>query len=205
MDRNLSSRTRNETYLGFAISSKGLVVNIETDRLILRALEPKDAGFLAELVNDPETRDVLGAYNLVFPVSTDSEAKWVAKVSERTDEAHLVITTRKAHKAIGILSLKDLSNKNASAHLSIILDRRSRDKGFGTEAVKGALEFMFDKKNAHRIWLRVDKRNARAIRCYEKCRFSVDGVLREDHFAAGSWQDSLVMSVLSDEFRRGRG
>jgi RimJ/RimL family protein N-acetyltransferase len=177
-------------------------VNIETEGLILRALELKDASFLVELVNDPETREVLGAYNLVFPVSIDSEEKWISKVTERTDEAHMIITTRKGGRAIGILSVKDMSNKNASAHISIILERKSWDKGLGTEAVTGALDFLFNRKNTHRVWLRVDRRNARAIRCYEKCRFSMDGVLRDDHFATGAWQDSLIMSILADEFRR---
>jgi RimJ/RimL family protein N-acetyltransferase len=30
----------------------------------------------------------------------------------------------------------------------------------------------------------------------------MDGVLRDDHFATGAWQDSLIMSILADEFRR---
>ncbi len=177
-------------------------MDIETDKLILRALEPKDATFLAELVNDPETGEVLGAYDLVFPVSVDSEEKWISKVSERASEVYMIITTRKSGKSIGILSLKDLSNRNASAHLSIILERKSWDKGLGTEAVTGVLDFLFTRKNTHRVWLRVDRRNARAIRCYEKCGFSMDGVLREDHFAAGAWQDSFIMSILAGEFKR---
>ncbi len=176
-------------------------MNIETKGLILRALELKDASFLVDMVNDPDVREVLGAYDLVFPVSLDVEEKWISKVVERIDEAHMIITVRKGAKPIGILSVKDMMNRNAFAHLSIILEKKSWDKGFGTEAVTGVLDFLFNRKNMHRVWLRVDRRNARAIRCYEKCRFSMDGVLREDHFTAGAWQDSLIMSILADEFR----
>ncbi len=179
-------------------------MNIETKRLVLRALEPEDAEFLAGVVNDPEVRDLLGAYELVFPVGPKAEAKWIASVSAREGEAHMTVTLRRGGRPIGILSVKDMDDRNASAHLSIVLERPSWDQGFGTEAVAGVLDFLFNRMNVHRVWLRVNERNVRAIRCYEKCGFSRDGILREDHFERGCWASSIIMSVLADEFR-GRG
>ena len=177
-------------------------MNIETKRLVLRPLEPDDAKFLSELVNDPEVRGLLGAYSLVFPVCVESESRWIAEASKKENEAHLVLARKTGMVPIGILSIKDVSLRNGSAHLSIIIQERDWDKGFGTEAVTGVLKFLFMRLNAHRVWLRVDVRNARAIRCYRKCGFSVEGVLREDHFAAGAWQNSYLMSVLRTEFGR---
>ena len=176
-------------------------MNIETKRFVLRALEPEDASFLASLVNDPEVRDALGAYDLVFPVSVDAETKWIVEASKKDDQAHLVITKKSDSTPLGLLSVKDLNSRNASGHLSIILERKSWDKGYGTEVLKGTLEFLFDKMNFHRIWLRVSEGNHRAIRCYEKCGFSREGMLREDHFAHGGWKNSFIMSVLSEEYR----
>lgn len=174
---------------------------IETKRLLMRALEPSDAPFLAGLINDPDVRGVLGAYNLIFPASVDTEQRWIDAAVKTTD-VHLIPTKRSGGAPIGIISLKDINERNASAHLSIILERKSWDKGYGTEAITGLLGFMFTRMNIHRVWLRVSKDNKRAIGCYEKCGFEVEGTLREDHFAHGAWRDSYLMSVLSDNPRR---
>jgi len=175
-------------------------MNIETKRLVLRNVEPEDAQFLADLVNNPEVRNLLGAYSLVFPVSVEVESRWIAEASKKENEAHLILAKKKGLVPMGILSIKEVSLRNGSAHLSIIIQEKDWDKGYGTEAISGVLEFMFMRLNGHRIWLRVDVRNARAIRCYEKCGFKVEGTLREDHFAAGKWQDSYIMSILRSEY-----
>jgi len=178
-------------------------MNIETRRMVMRAVEPADARFLADLINDPEVRNILGAYDLVFPVSVDLESRWIESVSKK-DDVHMIATLKNAATPLGIVSLKDLNRRNGSAHLSIILQKKSWDKGYGTEAVKGVLTFLFDRKNLHRVWLRVAEHNERAIACYKKCGFRIEGTLREDHFAGDAWQSSHIMSVLDSDFRRKR-
>jgi len=178
-------------------------MNIESKRLMLRAVEPDDARFLADIINDPEVRSILGAYDLVFPVSVDMEERWIAAES-KTEDVHLIVTLKKGSAPLGILSLKDINKRNGSAHLSIILEKKSWDRGYGTEAVTEVLSFLFHKKNMHRVWLRVAEYNERAIACYKKCGFKVEGTLREDHYASDAWHSSLVMSVLDKDFRRKR-
>jgi RimJ/RimL family protein N-acetyltransferase len=85
-----------------------------------------------------------------------------------------------------------------------MVERKSWSKGYGTEAISGLLERLFLNKNMHRVWLRVDQGNARAIKCYAKCGFVKEGMLREDHFAHGAWRSSCVMSIVVDEFKEGR-
>jgi len=178
-------------------------VNIETKRLVLRAVEPKDARFLTDLINDPDVRSAMGAYDLVFPMSADMEERWIESVSKK-DEVHLIVTLRTGGSPLGMLSLKDINDRNGSAHLSIILQKKSWGKGYGTEAVTGALCLLFDRMNMHRVWLRVAEYNKRAIACCKKCGFKVEGTLRDDHFAGATWRSSQVMSVLENEFRRKR-
>ncbi len=180
-----------------------VVMNIESKRLVLRAVEPNDARFLADMISDPEVRGILGAYDLVFPVSADMEDRWIAAAS-KTEDIHLIISLKKGSSPLGILSLKDMNKRNGSAHLSIILEKKSWDKGYGTEAVTEVLGFLFQRKNMHRVWLRVAEYNARAIACYKKCGFKVEGTLREDHYAGDAWHSSFVMSVLDKDFRRAR-
>lgn len=177
-------------------------MNVETKRLVLRAVEQEDAPFLAALVNDPEVRTQLGAYSLVYPVSIEEEEKWISKAEARSDEANMIVCRKAGSKPIGLISVKDIRERVASAHVTIILAREHWDKGFGQEAMEGLLSFLFDRMNMHRIWLRVAESNKRAIRCYEKCGFVREGVLREDHFQDGKWRDSFLMAILAEDFRR---
>lgn len=177
---------------------------IESKRLVLRPVEMEDAEFLAGLINDPKVRDVLGAYSLIAPVSIESERNWIAQANARDREAHVIIEVKRERRAIGILSVKDIDGRNSSAHLSIMIERQSWGKGYGSEAIKAAVSFLVERLNIHRIWLRVDEENHRAIRCYERCGFKFDGVLREDHFSNGIRKSSIIMSFLSTEYRRGK-
>lgn len=52
----------------------------------------------------------------------------------------------------------------------------------------------------HRIELKVLDYNKRGIRCYEKCGFKIDGILRENAFIEGKYCSDIVMSILDYEY-----
>jgi RimJ/RimL family protein N-acetyltransferase len=172
---------------------------IETKRLVLRPIEPEDAQFLTDLMNDTDPRAEDGPFTLIYPVSKEIEERWISKIGTREDEAHLLIEMRKDKSPIGTISVTRMEKKSASAAIGILLEKKYRDQDFGTEAIRATAKFMFDNLNTHRIWLRVNEGNARAIKCYEKSGFSLEGVLREDHVRDGRWRNSLIMSILSNE------
>jgi RimJ/RimL family protein N-acetyltransferase len=172
---------------------------IETKRLVLRPIEPEDAQFLADLINDTDPRAEDGPYTLIYPVSKEIEERWISKIGAREDEAHLLIEKRKDKSPIGIISVTRMEKRSASAAIGILLKEEYRDQDYGTEAMRATTKFIFDNLNTHRIWTRVNEGNARAIRCYEKSGFSLEGVMREDHVRDGRWRNSLIMSILSNE------
>jgi RimJ/RimL family protein N-acetyltransferase len=52
----------------------------------------------------------------------------------------------------------------------------------------------------HRIYLRVFENNQAAIHLYEKCGFRREGLLREDHYYAGEYSNTLIMGLLKQEY-----
>jgi len=56
--------------------------------------------------------------------------------------------------------------------------------------------------NLHRVDLKVLDYNKRAIRCYEKCGFKSDGILRDSAFIEGAFHSDVTMSILEDEWER---
>ncbi|MGA4721038.1 GNAT family N-acetyltransferase [Fictibacillus nanhaiensis] len=73
-------------------------------------------------------------------------------------------------------------------------------KGYGTDALRALLHYLFNTMNLKRVQLDTWSGNARAIRAYEKCGFVVEGRLRNDAYIDGKYYDTIVMGVLREEF-----
>ena len=78
-------------------------------------------------------------------------------------------------------------------------------RGYGTEVTRLALHYAFNTLQLHRVHLRVAAYNTRAIRCYQKCGFRVEGRERENFQVDGEWQDDVLMAVLRDEWEAKHG
>ena len=63
------------------------------------------------------------------------------------------------------------------------------------------LGYAFEKMKLHRVELTVLDYNLRGIRCYEKCGFRREGVLRESAFIEGEYHSDIMMSILESEYR----
>jgi RimJ/RimL family protein N-acetyltransferase len=103
---------------------------------------------------------------------------------------------------IGHLRFFGLDRRDRRAALAIgIEDPAYLGKGYGSEAIRLALRYIFS-TGLHRISVRVMASNGRAIACYRKCGFQVEGREREAAHVDGRWQDDLIMGVLEREFVR---
>ena len=81
----------------------------------------------------------------------------------------------------------------------------ARNRGTGTEAVRTMLRYLFEVKRCRRVTIDPETGNARAIRCYEKAGFRLDGVLRHNERIAGRYVDTHFMSMLEDEWPAAKG
>lgn len=105
------------------------------------------------------------------------------------------------NKCIGGARLHNISKADNNATYAIgIWDVSSFSKGIGTEATKLVLNYAFNILKLHRVDLRVLDYNKRGIRCYEKCGFKKDGVLRENAYIEGEYHSDWVMSILENEY-----
>jgi RimJ/RimL family protein N-acetyltransferase len=88
------------------------------------------------------------------------------------------------------------------AELGIVVGEKSQwSRGLGTDAVRLVLDYAFGELGLNRVDLTTDEENARAIRCYEKCGFVREGLLRQHRLVDGEFGNTLVMAVLRDEWR----
>ena len=102
---------------------------------------------------------------------------------------------------IGVLSLMNISEANASAELSIIVGHpEDRHHGYGAEAIATLLDYAFGERGLNRVGLSVFEFNEDAISAYAKLGFREEGRLRRALKRDGAFHDAILMSVLKDEW-----
>ena len=162
---------------------------------VLRAIEREDLDAIWRWSNDPEVM-----YWWAEPHKTVSRDEVAARL-ESGPVQWLLITTQ-AGEAIGRIGALDLDRRHRHAEIVLQIGERAYwGRGYGGDAIIAYLGFLFHQLNLHKVWLRVEAYNARAQRAYEKCGFRRDGVFREHTFLGGRYHDSIIMSILEDEFR----
>jgi len=170
---------------------------IQGKRLRLRGIERSDIPAFLRWFNDPEVRSYLQMY---MPMSTAQEELWF-EAQLKDQDRHLFGIETLEGKLIGNLGIEGIDWKNRSATLGIVIGEKDYwGQGYGTEAVTTLLRFIFTEMNLHRVSLAVYEYNQRAIRCYKKCGFELEGRKRQARFHDGKYYDELIMGVLRKEF-----
>lgn len=104
-------------------------------------------------------------------------------------------------RPIGRIDYDGSAMRDRRAQLGILIGEKDAwDQGYGSEAVVLLLNWLFNHRNFHRVWLTVQANNPRAMRVYEKVGFSPEGIWREHNFYDGHWHDEHLYGILAREF-----
>jgi len=104
------------------------------------------------------------------------------------------------NKAIGYVSIKGISERESHAEIGIaIMEREYRGQGYGTDALKQAVDYAFNKLGLNMLGLTVFPSNKRAIRAYEKAGFRKTQVLKDSWLLpSGEYADMWLMELSRD-------
>ena len=76
-----------------------------------------------------------------------------------------------------------------------------RGKGYGSEAVRIMVDYLFLSRNIIRIQAETHPRNLASQRVLEKSGFKKERIIRKCFFSRGEWRDTALLSILRDEWR----
>lgn len=171
------------------------------EKVRLRAMERTDLPRFVAWLNDPEVRRGISQF---LPMSQAQEERWFETVLElpREEQPFAVDVRRRRWALVGSCGLFRFDRQARSAELGIMVGEKSLwGRGYGTATMRTLVRHGFDTLNLNRIYLRVYESNLRAMRVYDRVGFREEGRLRQDHFADGRYEDTVIMGLLREEWR----
>lgn len=172
------------------------------ERINLRPQKKEDAEFIARYQQDP---DVLENYFMSYtlPPLKEFVEGWQSHQAAQKDNYSFIIENKQG-EPIGSCHTMWMNMKNGFTYIAIFIGHpECRSKGYGTEAMKLLLNFLFNEVGLRKVKLNVFGFNQRAIRCYEKCGFKVEGINRQELYRFGRYNDNYAMAVTREDFNRG--
>jgi RimJ/RimL family protein N-acetyltransferase len=170
-------------------------------RVRLRALEVADYALLHRWLNDANVMFFWGR-----PGNTQSLGEITAEEernSRRGNSRKYIIETLDKNEAIGQIDYYDLDLVARSCWTSIVIGNPDYwGGGYGTDAMRALLRYLFGQLGLHRVALNTHETNVRAQRSYTKNGFVQEGVLRDWMYFDGSYQAGIIMAVLEEDFHR---
>lgn len=174
---------------------------IDTKRLYLRRFSKEDSLDLYEYLSLPDVTK----FEPYDPL-TMSEAIEAAK--ERSlDESFYAICHRDNDKVIGNIYLSKTAPDYIQTYtLGYVLNPKYQNKGYATEAVYAILDFVFRKKDAHRVIAYCNVKNTKSWELLERLKMRREGEMIQNIYfkyndeGNPQWNDSYLYAILQTEF-----
>ena len=174
---------------------------LETNRLIIREFEGGDWKAIHEYASDPEVVKFMewGPSSEAQTREFVGEAIASSGVIPRINY-HLVVALRDSGRIIGSGRIGISNPANRGADIGYSFRRDEWGKGYGTESAVALLAFGFESLKMHRIMATTHPLNKASGRVLEKSGFRYEGRRREDKLVRGEWRDTLVFSILEQDW-----
>ena len=167
------------------------------EKVILRPFRPEDLGFLEECLVDPEVNKYTGS-DACF--DRDFVIQWYNTRNIQEDRLDLAIVDKIQQIPVGEAVINEYDEIKHSMNFRILIGPKGRDKGFGTEATKLMIDYIFKNTDLTQITLGVYAFNPRAKRVYEKIGFVLESIDKDDLEYEGELIDAYNMVLTRDRW-----
>lgn len=170
------------------------------EKVVLREMREEDVEVAMKNFHDYEVVSNLMT-RTPFPLTFIDEKKFYESITAFDDKYNFAIADKETGKYIGGCGINHLDYKNSNATIGIALsDKNYWSKGYGTDAMKVLVSFIFKEMNINKVKLNVFGFNHRAKRCYEKVGFKLEGTFVNELYRDGKYHDVHAMAIFRDEF-----
>ena len=175
-------------------------IELETPRLIIRAIEEKDATSIFKYRSDKVTNQYQGW----IPEKLEEVESFIKKTAKEFNLVdtwfQLVIINKENQALLGDIGLHFIAPENKQVEIGCTIDKTQQGKGYAVESLKKVIDFLFIELNKHRIIASVDPNNISSIHLMERLGFRKEAHFKESLLVKGQWVDDIVYAMLKKEW-----
>lgn len=166
---------------------------LQSDNIVLRALEPEDLDFLYTLENDAS---LWGTTNTVSPYSKYELKQYIASSPRdiyTQGQLKLIIERKVDGERLGLLDLFNFDYHNSRLEVGIIISEPFRRSGYALEALQQAREYVFGFLHLHQIYCHIPVGNTASESLFTKAGYKKTATLPDWIQCETRWVDVIIM------------
>jgi [ribosomal protein S5]-alanine N-acetyltransferase len=175
-------------------------IHLTSKKVVLREFRQDDEDATFGIVGDPRVTDWLSFDTR----SHEQAAQMVTGIVMRAQdeprtEYYLAITGHASDRLIGFARLGLSGIQAAKLGFAVAADEWGH--GYATDAARTLTAFAFRELGLHRVSAAIGPTNTTSMLLVTKLGFIPEGRIRDHVFTNGAWRDSVLYSVLKQEWR----
>lgn len=170
-------------------------------RVRLRGIAPGDWQAFAAF--DEYSDDVRSGWLLLPPRSAEATKRWAAELAAKdpaTEVFQLVIADLQDDAAAGMINTHHADLRSGTFSYGIAVGRPYQRRGFAGEAIVLLLRYMFAERRFQKCDIGVYGSNEGSLAMHQSLGFVVEGRRRRSHYAAGRYEDEVLLGMTVEEF-----
>jgi len=178
-------------------------ISIETQRLVIKVIQPADAGKMFEYRSDPR----VSKFQNWKPVNYESIIKFInenlnVKINQADTWKQFGIYSKNDGGLIGDIGMHFLDPQNSVVEIGFTLSPENQGFGYGCEAVSAIIQYLFKKLEKHRIIASTDPRNDRSIALLKRVGMRKEAHFKKSFLTNGEWVDDIIFALLEEEYKK---
>lgn len=172
---------------------------LNDEHIYLREVNLNDVGVnYYKWLNDPEVNQFLETR--FVPQSENRIREFVQSKDGNSNEILFAICDRETNRHIGNIKLGPINWVHRYGDISLLIGEKDFwGKGIGSKSIRLVTLFAFNTLNLHKLRAGCYAANKGSIRAFEKNGFQLEGTLRDQWYANGSYMDQLWLGLLKEE------
>jgi len=137
-----------------------------------------------------------------LPKTEEDEIKWIESLSGSDTKIIFMIVIEDG-TPIGTMGIHDINYKDSWCTTSAMIgEKKYWGKGYGTEAKKLLLEYIFNELNLNKVCSDVIAFNKRSRKYLEKTGYVEEGCRRKHIFKDGKHHDLILFAIFREDWRK---
>ena len=175
-------------------------ITLQTDRLLLRKIQPCDAMDMYEYACRPETSEYLTWEKHPYYSYTVELIRFFQREYAQGRYFDFAVVLKDENKMVGTVGFTSFDDKNRTAEVGYVINPSYHGRGIAPEALSAVINFAFCELDVNRVEAKYIVGNTPSLRVMEKCGMTHEGVQRQKMIVKGVPRDIGVCSILKSEY-----